>query len=111
MSGQEMIVAIVALGIFGGIATTLIRSVYNIVNKKMDRENSIPELDKKFFDDYILFKQEVRAEISEIRKTLSSGKQSAQVVEKVKPLLDSVEIQLDENPQPTRLKNMLDQKK
>ncbi|NCP84669.1 MAG: hypothetical protein GW823_07195 [Bacteroidetes bacterium] len=111
MSGQEMIVAIVALSIFGGIATTFIRSVYKIINKKLDNANSLPELDKKFYDDYITFKQEVRAEIAAIKNQSAKKVQSEKTFENAKPLLDSVEIQVDDIAPSPRLKNMLDQKK
>lgn len=111
MSGQEMIVAIVALGIFGGIATTFINSVYKIINKKLDNANSLPELDKKFYDDYIAFKQEVRAEIATIRSQSKTVMSSEKPNETVKPLLDSVEIQVNDLAPSPRLKNMLDQKK
>jgi len=106
-----MVVAIVALGVVGGIATTFIRSVYNIINKKLDNANSLPELDKKFFDDYISFKQEVRAEIAAIKNQGYAKVQSEKKSENVKPLLDSIEIQVDEMAPSPRLKNMLDQKK
>lgn len=106
MSGQEMVVAIVAISIFGGITITFIQSISKLIEKRMDSKRGGSELDKKFFDDYLAFKQEVYSELNQLKQMNKSSSKQKPLLDQENPI--SYEEEMTTSP---RLKNMLDQKK
>ncbi|TNE72322.1 hypothetical protein EP331_07470 [bacterium] len=107
MSGQEMVVAIVAIGSGSAILLTAMTSVFKVINKWIDRKSGNSELNQKFFDDYIQFKRQVLSRLDEMETGVPA--QSGKHKQKNLPNPEASEEEIIREASP-RLKNMLSQK-
>lgn len=104
MSETEMIVAIVAIASGTGIGITIFQGIFKLIGKSIDRKKGNNELNEKFFDDYLAFKNYVLQELEgkkkpELKKANTNNNS-----------LDQSSSEIDFSSAP-KLKNMLGEKK
>ncbi len=109
MTGEEMVVAIIAIGSGAAILLTAMTSVFKIVDKWIDRKSGSNALNEKFFEDYIQFKKQVFQRLDALDQKKSTDSLHIPAQSKKQESLQQPDI--DSNKETTRLKNMLGEKK
>jgi hypothetical protein len=109
MTGEEMVIAIIAIGSGAAIILTAMTSVFKIVNKWMDRKSGSHNLNEKFFEDYIQFKKQVFQRLDSIEQKSITNTLQVPSREKNQEHLQQPDAEIMKES--SRLKNMLGEKK